>query len=187
MRLKKARVTKYRSIRDTGWFEIEHGKTILVGPNEAGKTALLQALQQLNPPKGTRSFDPLRDYPRSEYNDITTGKVKPENMTVVVAHFEVQEEDTDEVPDEYRACTYVYGRKLDNAAWHDLAGGPPRSTFGAIKENLARLCAHIDPRAPRSPEGAPRLNQSSVKPAFDDRGQFGAGKHHGLCTKLGRQ
>ena len=30
-----------------------------------------------NPPDGIRKFDPLRDYPRSEYNDITTGKVRP--------------------------------------------------------------------------------------------------------------
>jgi recombinational DNA repair ATPase RecF len=71
MRLKKARVQKYRSIRDSGEFEVEPGKTILVGPNEAGKTVLLEALQQLNPPKGISGFDVLRDYPRSEYNDIT--------------------------------------------------------------------------------------------------------------------
>jgi len=34
MRLSKAHIRKYRSIRDTGEFEIEPGKTILVGPNE---------------------------------------------------------------------------------------------------------------------------------------------------------
>ena len=85
MRLKKARVRKYRSIRDTGWFDIEDLKTILVGPNEAGKTVLLQALQQINPPKGVRGFDALRDYPRSEYNDITTKKVDPANVTIVEA------------------------------------------------------------------------------------------------------
>ena len=77
MRLSKARVQSYRSIRDTGWFDVEEAKTILVGPNEAGKTVLLQALQQINAPEGIAGFDPLRDYPRSEYNDITTGKVKP--------------------------------------------------------------------------------------------------------------
>ena len=48
MRLKRARVRKYRSIIDSGDFDIEEMKTILVGPNEAGKSALLQALQQLN-------------------------------------------------------------------------------------------------------------------------------------------
>lgn len=55
MRLVKARAQNYRSIRDTGWFEVEEGKTILVGPNEAGKTVLLQALQKINAPSGSRS------------------------------------------------------------------------------------------------------------------------------------
>ena len=37
MRLKKARVTKYRSIRDSSWFDVEDRKTILVGPNPGPK------------------------------------------------------------------------------------------------------------------------------------------------------
>ena len=32
MRLHQARVRNYRSIHDTGWFEVENAKTILVGP-----------------------------------------------------------------------------------------------------------------------------------------------------------
>ncbi|MBF4442881.1 AAA family ATPase, partial [Vibrio anguillarum] len=59
MRLVKARVQNYRSIIDTGEFEVEKLKTILVGPNEAGKTVLLQALQQLNKPNDVNDFDPL--------------------------------------------------------------------------------------------------------------------------------
>ena len=39
MRLTKARVQGYRSVIDSGWFEGENGKTILVGPNETGKQA----------------------------------------------------------------------------------------------------------------------------------------------------
>jgi predicted ATP-dependent endonuclease of OLD family len=70
MRLEKARVQNYRSIYDTGIFEIEKLKTILVGPNEAGKTVILQALQQLNKPNEVAGFEALRDYPRSLYNDI---------------------------------------------------------------------------------------------------------------------
>ncbi|MCY3950082.1 MAG: AAA family ATPase [Acidimicrobiaceae bacterium] len=49
MRLKKARIQNYRSIRDTGWFDVDEAKTILVGPNEAGKTAILEALQRITP------------------------------------------------------------------------------------------------------------------------------------------
>jgi predicted ATP-dependent endonuclease of OLD family len=86
MRLLSARVQKYRSIRDTGWFEVEGQKTILVGPNEAGKSAVLQALRQLNRPDGVAGFDALRDYPRSEYNDITTGAVDPNDVESSRSH-----------------------------------------------------------------------------------------------------
>ena len=90
MRLSKARIRMYRSIRDTGEFEVENGKTILVGPNEAGKTVILQALQQLHAPPGIEGFDPLRDYPRSEYNkDIGRGAVDPSQVTVVEGHFKL--------------------------------------------------------------------------------------------------
>ena len=54
MKLIKARVQNYRSIRDTGEFEVEDLKIIMVGPNEAGKSAILQALQQTNRPEGVR-------------------------------------------------------------------------------------------------------------------------------------
>ena len=55
MRLKRAQIQNYRSIRDTGWFDVDEAKTILVGPNEAGKTAILEALQRVNAPEGTSS------------------------------------------------------------------------------------------------------------------------------------
>lgn len=162
MRLKKARVMKYRSIRDTGWFDIEDAKTILVGPNEAGKTALLEALQQVNPPEGVRRFDPLRDYPRSEFNDITTGKVRPENVTVVEAHFALDDKDTEAIPVEFRQCAYVCGRRLDNNAWHRLEGAPPITTYGKIKKDLARLCAHVDSRVALPVESSPATDPPSA-------------------------
>lgn len=88
MRLTKARVQGYRSVIDSGQFEVENGKTILVGPNEAGKTAILQALQKLNPPKDIELFNPLRDYPRAKYDeDIEKGGVDPKTFTVVEGYF----------------------------------------------------------------------------------------------------
>jgi predicted ATP-dependent endonuclease of OLD family len=113
MRLAKARIQNYRSIVDTGLFEIEHFKTILVGPNEAGKTAVLQALQHINPPDSANKLDALRDYPRSKYNDISTGKIKPSDITVVEAHFELEPEDVSLLPPGYGSCTYQRGRRLD--------------------------------------------------------------------------
>ena len=150
MFLQRVRVTKYRSIRDSGWFDVEKGKTILIGPNEAGKTALLEAIQRINPPLGTRGFDPLRDYPRSEFDDINSGKILAGDVTVVEAHFELDPEDKEALEPEFRECEYVVGRKLDNNFWHNLTGGPPVTKFGDIKKDLARLCAHIDSRVPLS-------------------------------------
>src|ERR1700719_4644186 len=114
MFLQRVRVTKYRSIRDSGWFDVEKGKTILIGPNEAGKTALLEAIQRINPPLGTRGFDPLRDYPRSEFEDIISGKVQPRDVNVVEAQFGLDPDDKEALEPEFRECGYVVARKLDN-------------------------------------------------------------------------
>ncbi len=150
MRLARARVQKYRSIRDSGWFDVEPRKTILVGPNEAGKTALLQALQQLNPPEGVSRFDVLRDYPRSEYNDVTTNTVDPARIIVVEAEFVLEPDDLSLIPEEYRSCRYYFGRKYDNSAIHILLGGPPINTYADLKRDLMRLGAHVDRAAAAS-------------------------------------
>ena len=143
MRLHRARVRKYRSIRDSGEFEIENGKTILVGPNEAGKTVILQALQQLKAPDGIDGFDALRDYPRSEYSDITRGEVDPSNVTVVEGHFVLEEEDLEDMPPGFEDCLYIYGRRLDNSAWHRIMGGPKVPALDDLSKDLKRLSAHV--------------------------------------------
>ena len=153
MRLKTAHVRNYRSIRDTGVFEIEHAKTILVGPNEAGKTAILQALQRIRSPNGVKGFDALRDYPRALYNDITTGRVKPEDVPVVTVTFDLDEEDRQAIPEMLHGCSYSFTRNLDNNASHQLIGTPSIPQYGEVKKDLARLAAHIDGRAAAPAEG----------------------------------
>lgn len=152
MKLLKARVQNYRSVVDSGWFELEEIKTILVGPNEAGKTAILQALQKLNPPKGTKPLNPLRDFPRSSYNDITTGKVDPSKVTVIEGHFKLEDNEISDMPVGFENCSYQYGRRLDNSTWHSIMNGPSVVSLGIIMKDLKRLCAHIDPRLPTSEE-----------------------------------
>lgn len=62
MKLICARVQNYRSIEDSGEFEIGD-MTCLVGKNEAGKTALLNALRGLKPVQAFE-YDEVNDYPR---------------------------------------------------------------------------------------------------------------------------
>lgn len=166
MRLLKARVKGYRSIIDTGYFEIENFKTILVGPNEAGKTAILQALQKLNPPEKGMLFNPLRDYPRSKYDeDIVSEKIDSKKFTVIEGHFGLSDEDKEQMPEGFKDIIYVYGRHLDNSAWHRIDGGLPIDTYGKISKDLLRLCSHID----RNYEKEIAEGASSLKPKLSDK------------------
>ncbi len=81
MKLVSAQVWDYKSIWDSNRFEVGD-ITCLVGKNEAGKTALLQALYKLNPIIPTESeFDITNDYPRAEVSDyeeqVADGDRKP--------------------------------------------------------------------------------------------------------------
>lgn len=163
MRLSGARVQKYRSIRDTGWFDLEDAKTILVGPNEAGKTALLQALQQINAPADVRKFEALRDYPRSEYNDISTGKVDPKTVVVASARFVLDQDDCAAIPEPFRECAYIMHRKLDNSHTHSLEGGPAIPKFADLTKDLQRLTAYLDKRAPAPEESIPESPKPSAR------------------------
>ena len=150
MRLTHVRVQNYRCVRDTDWFEIESAKTILVGPNEAGKTAVLEALQQINPPDGVKRFDALRDYPRKLYNaDIQSGKRDPSEIPVVSARFALEPDDLAELPDGVPS-TAEYGctRHLDNELTHWLEGGLEFVVFSEeVRKDLMRLATHVDKRA----------------------------------------
>jgi AAA ATPase domain len=71
MRLTQVKITNYKSIEDSNKFTVAD-VTCLVGKNEAGKTAILQALHKLNPDSGARQFDVGSSYPRrflSEYEE----------------------------------------------------------------------------------------------------------------------
>lgn len=147
----------YRSIRDTGLFEVANGKTILVGANEAGKTAVLRALQQIKPPEGVPRFDALRDYPRAEYNDITTGVVDPAAVEVAEAHFALEADDIAALPAGFEDATYVFSRYLDNSGKHRINGGPTPPTYSTdLSKQLARMAAHVDKA---------QLEEGEVKPS----------------------
>lgn len=66
MNLKQVRVQNYKCIEDSEWVDFER-VTSLVGKNESGKTAFLQALEKLNPVNSTGQYDPLEEYPRRRY------------------------------------------------------------------------------------------------------------------------
>ncbi|WP_199860320.1 AAA family ATPase [Sphingomonas sp. CFBP 8760] len=134
-------------------FDVEHDKTIMVGPNEAGKTAVLQALQRINAPRDIKGFDALRDYPRALYNDITTGAVKVEDVPVATVVFDLDDAERAELPEDLRQASYEFTRYMNNRGVHTLVGAPPIPTFGSISKDLSRLAAHIDKQATIANDG----------------------------------
>jgi len=64
MDLESVKIERFKSIHDSTWVEIDD-ITALVGPNEAGKTAFLEALTKLNPVKSSDTYDITQEFPRS--------------------------------------------------------------------------------------------------------------------------
>lgn len=63
--LVKAQVWKYKSIEDSTPVALADDVTVLVGKNESGKTAFLEALHKAMP-LGTARYDYVADYPRKD-------------------------------------------------------------------------------------------------------------------------
>ncbi len=63
MRLRSFQVKKFRNVVDSGEIAVEEQVTCLVGKNEAGKSALLEALYLLNPAYDD-TFNVDEQYPR---------------------------------------------------------------------------------------------------------------------------
>lgn len=60
VKLLEARVWKYKSIEDSTPVKISDGVTVLVGKNESGKTAFLEALNKARP-LGKEEFNHIND------------------------------------------------------------------------------------------------------------------------------
>ena len=93
MKLSDVRVNLYRNIVDSNLFPIEESVTCLVGKNESGKTAILQALYSLNPayPELVQ-VDITKDYPRwRKVRDER--KANLDSVILVTAFFALEDEE----------------------------------------------------------------------------------------------
>ena len=99
MRLAKIHVTNFRSVEDSGEFDV--GQVLaLVGKNEAGKTAILTALAGLNPhPLTDVSYDIERDYPRRFLNEYKQ-RHPEENAKVVSTKWTLSNDEKKKIQDE---------------------------------------------------------------------------------------
>lgn len=147
MRLTQFRVRDYRSVHDSGVILVEPDKTLLVGVNEAGKTALLRALQQMKAPRDTEGFSALRDYPRSRYTEVQRGEKDPSEICVVEAKFSLDGTERQLVREESPTSTdvseLVIYRYLDNTLQWNFGSARLHSKLSDITKDLAQLRAYL--------------------------------------------
>lgn len=156
MRLTSFRVTNYRSVSDSGSVDVAD-RTALVGRNESGKTNLLLALQDLNPPGGRAPLVWVKDFPRnrprSEFH---------ESLPVVSTVWELSEAERAELsstfPRASTVCRVRVVRKYDTAllvSFEDLA--PVSVPTAEVADQLRSLKASAQASARTSSDRSQQM------------------------------
>lgn len=138
MKLKKVQIKDFQSIRDSNEFELGD-ITCLVGKNEAGKTALLQALYRLNPIEENKNeFSITDDYPRWDVEDYRQNveSDRQEHAIVVKVTYELEEKDTNKVSE-------IFGKKALKKKELVLTRGYENKTHYQIQVDESSALKHV--------------------------------------------
>jgi predicted ATP-dependent endonuclease of OLD family len=100
MLLKKVTIHKYKSFLTEQTYEVESQITRIVGKNESGKTALLEALAKSNYFEDNTEFKFSKDldYPRGELT-----KVRNDNPAAITCEYELSDEDIQKIEDDFES------------------------------------------------------------------------------------
>lgn len=96
MKLKRVTIHKYKCIENPQEFEVEDDITILVGMNESGKTAILEAIAKTNyfQEDSIFKFNLTRDYPRKEKKQVDKSGKDP---IAITCEYEIDDELKNEI------------------------------------------------------------------------------------------
>lgn len=94
--LVKAQVWKYKSIEDSTPVALADAVTVLVGKNESGKTAFLEALHKAMPLGGAK-YDYIADYPRKDLVPYRPQHEAKNYQKVVQLTFRIEKELADRI------------------------------------------------------------------------------------------
>ena len=141
MRVESATVSNFRCVIDSGRFQVEPDKTILVGINEAGKTALLKALQHASPTDDTAAIDWLFDAPASMVDDIRRKNLDPAALAVARVVMRPEEKDLAglSLPDGSDDIRFVMTVWMSNKRTYTVTGLPAAPTIGGSEKTILRL------------------------------------------------
>ena len=132
MKLEAFRVRNYKRIEDTGWIACRD-LTVLVGKNEAGKSAVLRGLSKIKPSDG-EGYDGLREFPRHRY----TSEFDSQDWPVASIRLRLDDDDRVELeritPELADATTVVVTRHYSG---HRTVSFDPSPEMTAVTEAAA--------------------------------------------------
>lgn len=99
MLLSSLRITNYKCILDSTEFSVNQ-LTCLVGKNESGKSAILQALYKLNPVDAEDVYNPLYEYPKMYETDYEAGEIKNGDI-VITSKWKFTDDDVKKIEAKY--------------------------------------------------------------------------------------
>lgn len=146
MRVESATVSNFRCVIDSSQFEVEPDKTILVGINEAGKTALLKALQHASPTDDTAAIDWLFDAPASMVDDIRRKNLDPARLAVarVVMRPEPKDLTGLSLPEGSDDIRLVMTSWMNKKRTYSVTGLPSAPTVGDAEKAILRLAGAMN-------------------------------------------
>ena len=107
--LKKVTINKYKSIETVQSFDVEPDVTVLVGKNESGKTAILEAITKSNPYLDHR-FITKFDYPRK---DLKRFERRKEDIRVIQCTYEISQELMQQIQEDVGPKTLLSSEIVD--------------------------------------------------------------------------
>ena len=139
MKLVKVQVRYFRNILDSTEVEVQDDVTCLVGKNESGKTAFLEALRRLHPAQGKPSFITGQHYPawlekkhRMQGQDLD--KVK-----AVTAWFTLEQGDKDELASRlgegvFKSDEITVSRTYGGTKYYDYEADEARAVSSLVNQ-----------------------------------------------------
>src|SRR6266478_2820607 len=174
MRLKAFRVKNYKTVLDSGRVEIGTNVACLLGKNEAGKSAVMQAFWKFNNVSGAK-FDRLLDLPAEFF-----ARLRSKDPEVVVLEFSLEDHDKTDFLREFPALsaapeavtihsTYDNKRTVDVAlAYTPARYGPVAARVKATITALKTLEGTAQPVPPElAPVSAARQALEQLEAAGD--------------------
>lgn len=149
MKLEAFRVQNYKRIEDTGWVTCRD-LTVLVGKNEAGKSAVLKSLSKIKPSDG-EGYDGLREFPRNRFTSEFDSQDWPVASVRLRLDDDEQAELEDVAPDLADVTTVVVTRHYSGVRAVGFEPSPPeRAATKTLAMDAAavarkRLAAAIAP------------------------------------------